>query len=660
MSRPGHRRVAWLAVGAAVAVTLIVVVAPARSAALPTTSAFHEVATHRILDTRERAGGRLAGGATIDVAVPEAVGAVAVVVSVTVTEPAGPGYLTLYSSGTRRPDVSSLNYGAGSIISNEATVPVDAHGRFTIFAYTATHVVVDLVGTYVPATSSTDGRFQPVTPTRVLDTRTTRRPVQAGGSIVVRPNLTGAEAAVVTITVTDTTGAGFLTAHRSDQPGSSTSTLNFESAGTIRAVLATVALAADGTFRIDASMANTDVVVDVLGAFTSSSSPPGRSGLFVALPPTRQFDTRNGRLARLAAGSSVTISYSDQPLAILGNLTMTDGTAAGFATATPGAATSLATSSVNTDRAAQSMAAAVAVAHAKGAGVTFTTFRAGHLIFDLAGEYTTDAGGAGTTTPTTVLVGPREPPSSSEPFAGLDAAALVATSPDASSTRAAVMTSDGVVHTFGQTDVDLPAASTIKALVLGCTLAALQDRGASQPDPATSELLHRMISISDNTATTTLIDALGGSTALRPCAIRFGATAITINPNGWGVTQVPPESFVRILRNLLRPDSTVLDRRWVDLARTLMLSSNIALGERWGIGAGRPAGSTSWVKDGWWTTGPGDFRYPGNRISSIGMIETADNWWIIAIQGDRYTSQVHGIAITEQIATIVNHNLTAH
>jgi beta-lactamase class A len=215
------------------------------------------------------------------------------------------------------------------------------------------------------------------------------------------------------------------------------------------------------------------------------------------------------------------------------------------------------------------------------------------------------------------------------------------------------------VHSFGQSDVDLPAASTIKALVLGCTLAGLQDRGSVQPDAATADLLHRMISVSDNDATTTLVDALGGAPALRPCANRFGASAITINPNGWGVTQVPPESFVRILRNLLRVDSTVLDAGWVAYARSLMLSSNIVSGERWGIGAGLPSGSTFWVKDGWWTTGPADFRYPGNRINSIGMIETSRDWWIIAIQGDRYASQQRGIAATELIATSVNRTLDA-
>jgi hypothetical protein len=618
-------------------------------------AAFHEVATRRIVDTRESPGARLAGGSTLDVRAPEAVGAVAVVVSVTVTGTTGPGFLTLYPAGTPRPEVSTLNFEAGSIISNQATVPVDSQGRFTVFAYASTDVVIDLVGTYVPASTSTDGRFAPVTPVRVLDTRTGGHQVPSGGSIVVQPHLSSAEAAVVTITVTNTARAGFVTAHRSDQPRPGTSTLNFEAADTIRAVLATVALAADGTFRVDASVA-TDVVVDVLGSFTNASAPSARAGLFVPVTPTRQFDTRDGGLGRLAAGSSVTISSADQPLAVAGNLTVTAGTQAGFATASPGALANLDTSTVDTDRPGQSVAAAVAVAHQPGAGVTFSTYGTQHLIFDLSGEYVTESGSAGSTTPATLRVGPRE---TASPFAGLTPDGLLAAYPDASSTRAAVLTSDGVVHSFGQNDVDLPAASTVKALVLGCTLAGLQDRGTGQPDAATADLLHRMISVSDNDATTTLVDALGGSAALRPCAMRFGAGAITINPNGWGVTQISPESFVSILRNLLRPGGTVLDAKWVGIARSLMLSSNIAAGERWGIGAGRPAGSTYWVKDGWWTTAPADFRFPGNRINSIGMIESDTDWWIIAIQGDRYSSQARGIAVTELIARTVNQNLAA-
>ncbi|MEO5900356.1 MAG: hypothetical protein ABIR68_09515 [Ilumatobacteraceae bacterium] len=632
--------------------TVLPVVPAVQAVASPPTATFREVVTHRILDTRANPRSRLAGGSTLEVSVPEAMGAVAVVVSVTVTGTAGPGFLTLYRAGTSRPDVSTLNFDAGSIISNQATVPVDSGGRFTVFAYASTDVVVDLVGTYVPASTSTDGRFIPLTPVRALDTRTGGHQVPAGGSIVVQPHLSGAEAAVVTITVTNTAHAGFVTAHRSDQPPPATSTLNFEAAGTIRAVLATVALAPDGTFRIDASVA-TDIVVDVLGAFTNTSAPSARSGLYVPLSPTRQFDTRDGDVGRLAAGSSVTISFTDQPLAILGNLTMTHGTQAGFATASPGALSNLDTSTVDTDRPGESIAAAVAVAHRPGAGVTFSTYAAGDLIFDLAGEYVTETGNAEQTTLATLRIGPR---ATTSPFDGLTTAGLLAGYPDASSTRAAVLTSDGVVHSFGQHDVDLPAASTVKALVLGCTLAGLQDRGADQPDAATAGLLHRMISISDNDATTTLVDALGGTAALRPCAIRFGAAAITINPNGWGVTQIPPESFVSILRNLLRPGGTVLDARWVDVARSLMLSSNIATGERWGIGAGRPVGSTYWVKDGWWTTAPADFRSPGTRINSIGMIEANSDWWIIAIQGDRYSSQQRGITVTELIARTVNHN----
>jgi hypothetical protein len=395
--------------------------------------------------------------------------------------------------------------------------------------------------------------------------------------------------------------------------------------------------------------------VDVVGYFTGPSASSARAGLFLPVIPTRQFDTRDGNGRRLAAGSSVNLRYDQQPLALLGNLTITNGGDAGFATAGPADAPSVTTSSVNTTRAGQSIAAGVAVAHAAGTGVKFTNVRpAAHLIFDLTGVYVTDAGDFGSPTPSSVEIGPREDVS---PFGDLAFTDLLARFPGANSTRAAVMTSDGAIHSFGQQDVSLPAASTIKSLVLGCTLTRFQDHGLAVLDAQTAGLVQRMISVSDNDATTSLVDKLGGLPALKACGSRFGATAITLSPNGWGVTQIPPESLVAILRNLLRPDSTVLDSNWIAQARTYMLSSNIAQGERWGVGAGLPSDATYWVKDGWWTTVPGDFRYPGTRINSVGMVEEGSKWWITAIQGDRYASQAEGIAATELIASTVNNNL---
>ncbi len=633
-------------------ITTLGVVDRAHSAA-PTTAAFREVTTRRVLDTRVAPGTPLAGGTSLDVGVPEAAGAVAVVVSVTVTRPVGPGFLTLFAAGTSRPIVSTLNFDAGSIISNQATVEVDPQGRFTIFSLTTTHVVVDLVGVYMPATVSSAGRFVPSTPWRALDTRESRRPVPAGGSVVVDPHTPGSGAAVVTVTVTETRGPGFVTAHRSDQSAPGTSTLNFEAPGATRAVLATVALAPDGTFTIDVSTA-THLVVDVLGWFTGAGAPLGRAGLFEPITPSRQFDTRDGGLPRLAAGSSVTVTYAAEPLAVLGNLTVTDERGPGFAAARPGSVGDLTTSSVNNDTAGQSIAAAVAVGYASGAGVTVSTYGSSQLIFDLVGAYVTGDGAGGSATAASVRVGLRESPS---PFDGLTIGDVLARYPDAASTRAAVMTSDGTVHSLGQADVVLPAASTIKALVLGCTLAGFQDRGIDQLDAVTADLVHQMISVSDNAATTTLVDRLGGLPGLHACGLRFGATSMTMSSAGWGVTQVPPESFVVILRNLLRPESSVLDPRWVAFARATMLSTNISPVERWGIGAGRPPGSSYWVKDGWWTTAPGDFRYPGSRINSVGMIESGSRWWIVAVQGDRYTTQPRGIAVTELIADTINHNL---
>ncbi|MEO5722831.1 MAG: hypothetical protein ABIQ39_06310, partial [Ilumatobacteraceae bacterium] len=194
------------------------------------TSAYHAVTTRRLLDTRLGGFRKPSAGSTMSLEVPEALGAEAVVASITVTEPDGSGFISAYPKGSPQPLVSSIDFDAGAIISNQVTVPVDASGSFTIFTSNAAHLVVDLIGVYSPAAAAAAGRFVPLQPHRVLDTRQSE-PLVGGISILVSPQVPDdAEAVVATLTVTETSGAGFLGAFPSNVPWPQTSTLNFEAA----------------------------------------------------------------------------------------------------------------------------------------------------------------------------------------------------------------------------------------------------------------------------------------------------------------------------------------------------------------------------------------------------------------------------------------------
>ena len=79
----------------------------------------------------------------------------AVALNVTVVAPGGPGYLTVHPAGQVRPTVSNLNFTAGLVVANSVHVGAGTGGRITVFngSGVCAHVIVDVVGSYVTATT---------------------------------------------------------------------------------------------------------------------------------------------------------------------------------------------------------------------------------------------------------------------------------------------------------------------------------------------------------------------------------------------------------------------------------------------------------------------------------------------------------------------------
>jgi hypothetical protein len=103
----------------------------------------------RRFDTRQTA--KVAAGATLAVTVlgqdgVPVTGVEAVVLNVTVTEPAAPGFLTVHPCGQAPPTASNLNYATGQNVANLVTVKVGANGQVCIFTLARTHVVADVSG----------------------------------------------------------------------------------------------------------------------------------------------------------------------------------------------------------------------------------------------------------------------------------------------------------------------------------------------------------------------------------------------------------------------------------------------------------------------------------------------------------------------------------
>lgn len=115
----------------------------------------------RILDTRPgkpaaiNPGIPIASGATFNLQVTgetvESIeipaGAVGVVGNVTVANPKGAGFLTLFPAGATQPTASSINYTAGESIANGVIVKLSTSGQMDIFAgVSTTDVIFDATG----------------------------------------------------------------------------------------------------------------------------------------------------------------------------------------------------------------------------------------------------------------------------------------------------------------------------------------------------------------------------------------------------------------------------------------------------------------------------------------------------------------------------------
>src|SRR6185437_14527726 len=91
--------------------------------------------------------------------------------------------LTSFPCGQPRPFTSTLNSGDGRVKAAAAIVPAGTNGGLCFFATNDTDLVLDINGYFVPNTDTTALAFFPVTPCRLVDTRTTAAPL-GGPSLV--------------------------------------------------------------------------------------------------------------------------------------------------------------------------------------------------------------------------------------------------------------------------------------------------------------------------------------------------------------------------------------------------------------------------------------------------------------------------------------------
>lgn len=275
------------------------------------------------------------------------------------------------------------------------------------------------------ATPSNAGTYHALTPTRIGDSRTGAglpKAHLAAGQTFSLPVLgqggvpaTGVSSVVVNITVAHATSTGYLSAYASGTTQPRSSTINYP-AGWTGATTATVAVGADGSIALGGQAGETDVIVDVVGYYSSAADTGPQGAFLVPTSPQRVADTRP--TGRLGAGQSLTIGvpYDDTsgqtPTAVTINLTALSAYGPAWLTAWSGNGTMPTASSVNVAVGETSPNQVVVPLRKVAAGryaftISNPSAHATHFIADLVGLYATDTIGSGyvyvPVTPTRVL-----------------------------------------------------------------------------------------------------------------------------------------------------------------------------------------------------------------------------------------------------------------
>lgn len=222
--------------------------------------------------------------------------------NVTATGGSVGGYLTAYAGRAARPAVSNINYGGGQTVPNLVTVALGTNvaggNNHFVTLYNGSagtvHLLADVSG-YVTPGAAGQGAFAQVTPTRLLDTRSSA-PVQARQTVSFGvANVGGvpadASAVVLNVAAAGSQAAGYVTAYPAGSALPRSSNINF-AAGRTTTALALVPVGHHGMVTLyNGSTGSTHLIADIQGYLAAGD--PTTPGALGALASSRVLDTRN-------------------------------------------------------------------------------------------------------------------------------------------------------------------------------------------------------------------------------------------------------------------------------------------------------------------------------------------------------------------------------
>jgi LPXTG-site transpeptidase (sortase) family protein len=194
----------------------------------------------------------------------------------------GYGYWTAYPADQERGATSNINISSvNQTIANQVIVKPSATG-IDFYSYAGGDLLVDLMGYYtgVGAAVSEEGLFVPVSPTRLLDTRSTPNPlgenvalhhdwtVEVGTTNQAGIPSSGASAVALNVTMTRAQGEGYVTVYPAGSARPPSSNLNADKAGITAPNHVQLATGTRGVSFY--SFGGTDLIVDVFGWFVGT------------------------------------------------------------------------------------------------------------------------------------------------------------------------------------------------------------------------------------------------------------------------------------------------------------------------------------------------------------------------------------------------------
>ncbi|HYN30490.1 MAG TPA: serine hydrolase [Dermatophilaceae bacterium] len=206
----------------------------------------------------------------------------------------------------------------------------------------------------------------------------------------------------------------------------------------------------------------------------------------------------------------------------------------------------------------------------------------------------------------------------------------------------------GAVYSYrGRTRFE--TASVVKVDVL----AALLLQAQNQDRPLTSAergLARRMITASDNAATSALYRKVGRSAGLRRANERLGLTHTT-PASSWGLTRTTALDQARLVSEL-RDGRGPLSPASRTYATGLMRA--VVPGQRWGVSAAARSGEKVALKNGWLPRSTEGHRW---IVNSVGRVTGKEVDVSIAVLSHGHRSQASGIATVEEVAELTRTHL---